>query len=153
MVQLCLCVCIHMFVCIYISCVRVYCRRGQRGLNPKPSNLNPCEQALWTCPTQLRRWQCPSASSALMCAPRSSCPAFRSRCVRVCVCVCVCERERERERVSFCVPSLYCDAVRMHVHICMHAYNLRMHSSARYARAHMTACTKYSVNIPPCQFT
>ena len=53
----------------------------------RPSVLSPWFQALWTCPTRLRRWQYPSASSVLMCAPRSSCPAFRSRCVRVCACV------------------------------------------------------------------
>ena len=155
---MCVCVCTSVCVCLYISCVRAYCRRVQRGLNPKHSNLNPCEQALWTCPTRLRRWQYPSASSVLMCAPRSSCPAFRSRCV--CVCMCVCERESVCVCVCVCVcrrcivllfacMCIHVARVCLHISACMHTIcmNVYAHLCAIRTRSHdgkHTIFCKYS---------
>jgi hypothetical protein len=72
--------------------------------------------------------------------------------VKVYVCEREKERERERERECVCVfvPSLYCVAVRMHVHTCgtcvpahifMHAYNrVCLHISACMHTICMNVC-------------
>jgi hypothetical protein len=122
-VFVCVCVCVY----LYISCVHAYCRRFQRGLNPKPvvSGIVDVPNAVATLAVPIRIFSVDVRPKKLM--PGVS--------VKVCVCVYVCVRERVCVCmcVCVCVPSLYCVAVRMHVytcgtcvpaHICMHAYNL-----------------------------